>query len=67
MDEMHDLNDLKGRVIAMLILVVSVTFVEVVLDAPTGRHVLELGGGIAAVIVALTAFLRLSGHGNDPG
>jgi uncharacterized membrane protein YqhA len=66
--EMHDLNDLKGRVIAMIVLVVSVTFAEVVVDAPSGRYALELGGGIAVVIVALTVFLRWSGHGpeNDP-
>jgi uncharacterized membrane protein YqhA len=66
--EMHDLNDLKARVIAMIVLVVSVSFVEVVVDESSGRQVLDLGGGIAAVLVALTVFLRLSSHGNDnPG
>jgi uncharacterized membrane protein YqhA len=63
--EMHDLNDLKARVIAMIVLVVSVSFVEVVVDSPSGHQVLDLGGGIAAVVVALTIFLRLGGHGND--
>jgi uncharacterized membrane protein YqhA len=65
--EMRDLNDLKGRVIAMIILVVSVSFVEVVVDAPSGRQALELGGGVAVVIIALTIFLRLSGHGGESG
>jgi uncharacterized membrane protein YqhA len=66
--DMRDLNDLKARVIAMIVLVVSVSFVEVVVDSPSGHRVLDLGGGIAAVIVALTIFLRLSGHGIDgPG
>ena len=66
--EMHDLNDLKARVIAMIVLVVSVSFVEVVVDESSGRHVLDLGGGIAAVVVALTLFLRLGNHRNDgPG
>jgi uncharacterized membrane protein YqhA len=65
--EMRDLNDLKGRVIAMIVLVVSVSFVEVVVDAPSGRQALELGGGVALVIVALTVFLRLSGHGGESG
>jgi uncharacterized membrane protein YqhA len=60
--EMRDLNDLKARVIAMIVLVVSVTFVEVVVDSPSGQQVLDLGGGIAAVVVALTIFLRLGGH-----
>jgi uncharacterized membrane protein YqhA len=63
--EMHDLNDLKARVIAMIVLVLSVSFVEVVVEE-TGRQVLDLGGGIAAVVVALTVFLRLGGHGDGP-
>jgi uncharacterized membrane protein YqhA len=65
--EMRDLNDLKARVIAMIVLVVSVTFVEVVVDSPSGQQVLDLGGGIAAVIVALTIFLRLGGHASQSG
>jgi uncharacterized membrane protein YqhA len=65
--EMRDLNDLKARVIAMIVLVVSVTFVEVVVDSPSGQHALDLGGGIAAVVVALTIFLRLGGHGTKSG
>jgi uncharacterized membrane protein YqhA len=62
---MRDLNDLKARVIAMIVLVLSVTFVEVVVDVPDGHQVLDLGGGIALVIVALTVFLRLGSHGNS--
>jgi uncharacterized membrane protein YqhA len=65
--EMRDLNDLKARVIAMIVLVVSITFVEVVVDSPSGNHALDLGGGIAAVIVALTIFLRLGGHPSKNG
>ncbi len=65
--QMSDLNDLKGRVIAMVVLVASVSFVEVVVDAPSGRQALQLGLGIASVIIALTIFLRLSGHGSEGG
>jgi uncharacterized membrane protein YqhA len=65
--QMGDLNDLKGRVIGMIVLVASVTFVEVIVDAPTGRQALQLGIGIASVIVALTIFQRFSGHGNGGG
>jgi uncharacterized membrane protein YqhA len=61
--QMRDLNDLKARVVAMVILVVSVSFVEVVVDGPKGRQVLDLGAGIALVIVALTIFLRFGNHG----
>lgn len=63
--EIRDLNDLKGRVVAMIVLVLSVSFVEVAVDSPSGRQVLELGGGIALVIVALTIFVRLTGHADD--
>jgi len=62
--EMRDINDLKARVIAMIVLVLAVSFVEVVVDAPSGSQALDLGGGIAAVVVALTIFLRLGGHGS---
>lgn len=55
---MRDLNDLKARVISMLILVAAVTFVDVVLDFHNGVDTLYLGVGVAVVIVALTAFLR---------
>ncbi len=65
--EIHDLNDLKGRVIAMIVLVLAVSFVEVAVDSPNGQQALELGGGIALVIVALTIFARLTGHADDQG
>jgi uncharacterized membrane protein YqhA len=65
--QMSDLNDLKGRVIAMVVLVAAVSFVEVVVDGPSGRRALQLGIGIASVIVALTLFLYLGNHGNERG
>jgi uncharacterized membrane protein YqhA len=65
--EMRDLNDLKNRVIAMIVLVVAVSFVEEALDSSSGLQVLELGGGFALVIIALTVFLRLAGHSDGKG
>jgi uncharacterized membrane protein YqhA len=62
---MRDLNDLKGRVIAMIVMVLAVSFVELAVDEGNGGQILDIGGGIAAVIIALTAFLRLTGHGSD--
>jgi hypothetical protein len=49
----------------MVVMVLAVTFAEVVVDSPSGKDVLELGVGLGAVIVALTVFLRLSGHGAE--
>jgi uncharacterized membrane protein YqhA len=55
---MNDLNDLKARVISMVILVAAVTFVDVVVDSEGGLNTLYLGAAVALVIAALTAFLR---------
>jgi uncharacterized membrane protein YqhA len=55
---MHDLEDLKARVVSMLILVAAITFVDIAVESHDERGVLFLGLGIAVVIVALTAFLR---------
>jgi uncharacterized membrane protein YqhA len=55
---MHDLNDLKARVISMIILVAAVTFVDVVVESKGGDvDTLYLGAAVALVIAALTAFL----------
>jgi len=55
---MHDLNDLKARVISMIILVAAVSFVDVVVQSNGGLDTLYLGVGVAVVIAALTAFLH---------
>jgi uncharacterized protein (TIGR00645 family) len=62
--EIRDLNDLKARVVSMVVLVASVSFVETAAAAADGRLVLELGGGVAVVIVALAVYLRLGGSGH---
>jgi uncharacterized membrane protein YqhA len=55
---MHDLNDLKARVISMVILVAAVSFVDVAVESNGGLNTLYLGAAVALVIAALTAFLR---------
>jgi uncharacterized membrane protein YqhA len=55
---MHDLEDLKARVVSMLILVAAITFVDFVIETRHEMNALWLGLGIAVVIGALTAFLR---------
>jgi uncharacterized membrane protein YqhA len=55
---MRDLNDLKARVVSMLVLVAAVSFVDVVVGFSGGQDILYLGGAVALVIAALTAFLR---------
>ena len=55
--KMHDLEDLKARVVSMLILVAAITFVDHTVEAHDEQEVLFLGIGISIVIAALTAFL----------
>lgn len=63
---MRDLNDLKARVVSMLVLVAAVSFVDVVVGFSGGPGILYLGGGVALVIAALTVFLRF-GAGREAG
>lgn len=65
--QMNDLNDLKVRVISMIVLILAVTFGETVVDDVAGLEVLELGGGIALTVVALVAFVRFSGRPHGEG
>jgi len=63
---MNDLNDLKARVISMIILVAAVSFVDAVIEAKSALDTLYVGAGIALVIAALTLFLRFGRtEGND--
>jgi uncharacterized membrane protein YqhA len=55
---MRDLNDLKARVISMIILVAAVSFVDDVVESKVGLDTLYLGVGVGVVIAALTAFLH---------
>ncbi|HUX04649.1 MAG TPA: YqhA family protein [Acidimicrobiales bacterium] len=58
--EMRDLDDLKARVISMIILVAAVSFVDVLVDFRGGNDVFFLGAGVALVVGSLTAFLRFA-------
>jgi uncharacterized membrane protein YqhA len=57
---MRDLDDLKARVISMVILVAAVTFADVAVESEGGLNTLYLGSAVALVIIALTAFLRFA-------
>ena len=65
--EMNDLNDLKARVISMIILVVAVTFTDVLLEFPRNElELLYLATGVAIFIIALTIYLKFgSDNGGD--
>jgi uncharacterized membrane protein YqhA len=54
--KMTDLDDLKARVVSMLILVAAITFVDRTVESSNEKEVLFLGIGISIIILALTAF-----------
>jgi uncharacterized membrane protein YqhA len=64
---MNDLNDLKARVISMIILVSAVSFADVLLEFDNDTlKVLYLAAGVGIFIVALTIYLRFgSDNGGD--
>ncbi len=63
--EMADLDDLKGRVISMIVLVTAVTFADVLLEFQENElDVLYLGAGVAIFIGALTVYLRFGSSRN---
>ena len=62
---MRDLNDLKARVVSMLVLVAAASFVDVVVDFHGGHDILFLGAAVALVIAALTGFQRFGTGGRD--
>ena len=49
--KMHDIEDLKARVVSMLILVAAITFVDRLVESTVANEVLFLGAGIALVIL----------------
>jgi uncharacterized membrane protein YqhA len=58
---MTDLNDLKARVISMVVMVLAVSFVDQAVVLQNKIDTLYLGGAVALVIAALTLFVRF-GH-----
>lgn len=62
---MRDLDDLKARVVSMLILVTAASFVDDVVDFHGGHDILYFGIAAAVFIVALTAYLRFGAGGRD--
>jgi uncharacterized membrane protein YqhA len=55
--EIHTIDDLKDKLIRVVIMVLSVVFVGQVVTWDGQRNLLPYGAGIALVIAALTYFL----------
>jgi uncharacterized membrane protein YqhA len=55
--EVETLDDLKQNLIGVVVVAMSVLFLGVVIRGDSERNVLEVGGGIAAVVAALGWYL----------
>jgi uncharacterized membrane protein YqhA len=62
--EIHTLDDLKAKLISVVIVVMGVLFLKQIVSWDGERNLLTFGGGIALVIAALTYFLS-SKSGKD--
>lgn len=55
--EVHDVDDLKGKLVGVVVVVLAVFFLGEAVGWDGQRNLLWLGGGVALVIAALTYFL----------
>lgn len=55
--EIHDLDDLKAKLVSVVIVVLAVLFLGEIVQWDGERELLGLGAGVALVIAALTFFL----------
>ena len=56
--KVDDLDDLKNRLVRVIVLVLAVSFLAEVIEGEPGQEIAFLGLGVAAVIAALTYFTR---------
>ena len=59
------LEELKAKLLGVVAVLISVSFVGFVVEYEGEADVLEFGLAIAAVIVAVAIFLAISGHGGS--
>lgn len=66
--EIHDLDDLKVKLVGVVVVVMGVLFLGSVVSADSAQELALRGIGIAAVIAALTFFVsKGSAHGGGKG
>lgn len=58
--DVHNLHDIKSRIISILVLVMAIVFVEHLLQWEKPQETLAFGAAIALVSLALLAFNRFS-------
>jgi uncharacterized membrane protein YqhA len=63
--QVSTLDELKAKLLGVTVVLVSVSFVGLVVEWDGNDNILEIGVSIAAVILAISAFLWVSGHGGQ--
>jgi uncharacterized membrane protein YqhA len=56
--EFHDFDDLKERLVGVIVVMLAVYYLGLVLEGETGIEMLWLGLAIAAIIVSLAVFVK---------
>ena len=56
------LDDLKEKLVAVVVVMLGVTFLAYVVDLKTGWSILDVGIATAAVLAGLGAFFKLAKH-----
>ena len=59
--KIETLDDLKERLVAVVVVMLSVTFLAYVVDLQATSSILEIGAAIGAVLVGLGVYFKLAG------
>jgi uncharacterized membrane protein YqhA len=62
--QVRTLEELKAKLLGVTVVLVSVSFVGFVVELDGNDNILEIGLAIAAVILAISVFLAVAGHGS---
>jgi len=62
--QVRTLEELKAKLLGVTVVLVSVSFVGFVVELDGNDNILEIGLSIAAVILAISIFLAVAGHGS---
>jgi uncharacterized membrane protein YqhA len=60
--KVDDLDDLKNKLVRVIVLVLAVSFLTEVIEGEPGQEVAFLGVGVASVIASLTYFSSKNNH-----
>jgi uncharacterized membrane protein YqhA len=62
--QVSTLEELKAKLLGVTVVLVSVSFVGFVVELDGNDNILEIGLSIGAVILAISVFLAVAGHGS---